>query len=194
MRTGAGCCRAELIYVTTELYHFNMLMTLEIGQQQCCIICVQFTCRATKMTQRLISAFSQDQSAIKCLKFCSTATRLHYRRRKSRLRRSTLPRPVCESSFWPSKEVDETSHNRNTNKPTGASLLIACDARLMDAATARSQSSNGSCHSAVPASAACTLHIADPIRHVGRDQSSYLGSEARPEGPKPEAPKGRQRR
>ena len=99
MRTGAGCCRAELIHVTTELYHFNMLMTLEIGQQQCCIICVQFTCRATKMIQRLISAFSQDQSAIKCLKFCSTATRLHYRRRKSRLRRSTLPRPVCGSSF-----------------------------------------------------------------------------------------------
>ena len=28
------------------------------------------------------------------------------------LRRSTLPRPVYESSFWTSKEVYETSHNR----------------------------------------------------------------------------------
>ena len=33
--------------------------------------------------------------------------------RQSRLRRSTLPRPVYESSFWTSKEVYETSRDRH---------------------------------------------------------------------------------
>jgi len=55
------------------------------------------------------SAFSPDQSV---LNLCSTATRFQRRRPKSRLRRSTLPRPVYESSFWTSKEVYQTSLNR----------------------------------------------------------------------------------
>ena len=45
------------------------------------------------------------------LNFRSTATRSQRRRPKSRLRRSTLPRPVYESSCWTSKEVYETSHS-----------------------------------------------------------------------------------
>ena len=60
------------------------------------------------MIHNLNSAFSPDQS-IKLLEFCSTATRMQRRRRKPRLRRSTLPRPVYESSFWTSKEAYETS-------------------------------------------------------------------------------------
>ena len=55
------------------------------------------------------SAFSPDQSV---LNFRLTATRSQHRRPKSRLRRSTLPRPVYESSYWTSKDVYETSHDR----------------------------------------------------------------------------------
>jgi len=62
------------------------------------------------MIHNLNSAFSPDQS-FKLLEFCSTATRMQRRRRKPRLRRSTLPRPVYESSFWTAKGVYEASHN-----------------------------------------------------------------------------------
>jgi len=57
-------------------------------------------------------AFSTDQSV---LNFCSTVTRLQCRIRKSksRLCRSTLPRPLHESSFSVNvKDVYKTSHNR----------------------------------------------------------------------------------
>jgi len=59
-----------------------------------------------KMIQDVNSTLSPDQSV---LNFCSAATRLQHLRPKSRLRRSTLPRPVYESSFWTSKEAYETS-------------------------------------------------------------------------------------
>jgi len=54
---------AELMYVTTG-YHFNLSMNLEIRQQQCCIICIKFKVRASKMIQHLNSALSPDQSAL----------------------------------------------------------------------------------------------------------------------------------
>ena len=66
----------------------TLLMTLEISHQQSSI---QSTLRGVN------SVFSPDQSVVN---FCSAATRLQRRRRKSRLRRYTLPRPVCESSFF----------------------------------------------------------------------------------------------
>jgi len=69
--------------------HFNISMTFEINIQW---IWMQFKPRADAMIQDENSAFSPDQSV---LNFCSAATR----RRKSRLRRSTLHRPVYESSF-----------------------------------------------------------------------------------------------
>jgi len=62
--------------------------------------------------QDLNSAFSSDQSM---LSFRSSAQVLHGCSAvdvKSRLRRSTLPRPVHESSFCTSEEMYETSHYR----------------------------------------------------------------------------------
>ena len=61
--------------------------------------------------------FRQIGRHIKFLKFSSAATRLQRRRPKSRPRRSTLPRPVCESSCWTSKEAHETSHSPDVGTP-----------------------------------------------------------------------------
>ena len=59
------------------------------------------------------SAFSPDQSV---LSFRSSAQLLHGRSAAdlspAYVGRSTLPRPVYESSFWTSKEIYETSHSR----------------------------------------------------------------------------------
>ena len=72
------------------------------------MFCIQFKLRANKVIRDLNSAFSPDQLP----KFWLTATRLQCCIRKSRLRRSTLPRPVYESSFRTPKKVYETSRNR----------------------------------------------------------------------------------
>jgi len=69
------------------------------------------------------SVFSPDQSVSN---FRSSARLLHGCRRKSRLRRSTLRRPVHQSSFWTSKEVYETFQSRRRKwmriKPTGSRI------------------------------------------------------------------------
>ena len=52
-----------------------------------------------------------DLTVLSVLNVCSTATRSQRRRLKSRLRLSTLPRPVYESSCWTPKEIYETSHD-----------------------------------------------------------------------------------
>jgi len=73
---------------------------------------MQFKLRINKMTQNVNSTFSPDQSVLnfrssaQLLRGCSAADA------SPALRRSTLPRPVYESSFWTSKEVHEASHNR----------------------------------------------------------------------------------
>jgi len=118
------------MYVTTGC-HLNLSMNLEIRQQQCCIICIKFKLRANKMIiQEWISAFSPDQSVLKLPKFCSTATRLQRRRRKSRLLRSTVPRPVCESSFWTSKELYETSQSLELSRSQSDTLFTHLSIRV----------------------------------------------------------------
>ena len=56
--------------------------------------------------------------------------RLQRRRRKPRLRRSTLPSPVHESSYWTSTDVYETSHNRH-HTHTHRGTLFATTARSL---------------------------------------------------------------
>jgi len=102
VRRSAGH-RAELMHATTGITLIITSINLEIRQQQ------SRTGDIKSVTQDLNSAFSPHQSV---LNFWSTATPLLRRISKSHLRRSTLSRTVCESSFWASEEAFETSDNR----------------------------------------------------------------------------------
>jgi len=87
-----------------------MSMNLEISQQR---RCVQFTRRTNKTIQDENRQFRQIRSV---LSVCPTATGSQRRRPKSRLRRSTLPRPEYESSCGTSKKAHETSHDRQKRR------------------------------------------------------------------------------
>jgi len=98
---GGRCRPPGGVSTCNDGYHFNMSINLETKQQQ------SYTLRNNAMIRDVNSTLSPDQSV---LNFCSTATRLQRRRSKSRLLRSTLPRPVYESSFLASEEIYLTSH------------------------------------------------------------------------------------
>jgi len=93
-------------------FDMSISLDIEIRQQQSCI---QFKLRTNEMIQDANLAFSPNQSVLnirtsaQLLHACSAtdASPAYIRR----LRRSTLPRPVHESSSWTSKEVYEMSHN-----------------------------------------------------------------------------------
>jgi len=84
---------------------------------------IQFKLRTNTLIQNVTLAFLPDRYV---LKFCST-----YFRRKSRLRRSTLPRPVCESSFWTSQGV--RIFTLSCMRPDEFHSLCACADTAVDA-------------------------------------------------------------
>ena len=100
----------KFVKLVNLLFPFVFLL-VHSGEIKISKSCIQFKHRTNrpKIIQDVHSAFSPDQFV---LNVCSAATRLQRRRHKSRLRRSTLPRPVYKSSFWASKEEYETSRDR----------------------------------------------------------------------------------
>jgi len=86
-------------------------MYIQIRLQQSC---TQFMLRLNTSMQEVNTAFSPDHPVLNCY------TLWQCRRRKWHL----LLRPVYESSFWTSKAVYETSHNRGSVR-----LSVRRDAR-----------------------------------------------------------------
>ena len=91
-------------------YYVSMSMNLEIRQQQCCIVCIQFELRANKMIQDLNFAFSPEQSV---LSFWSSAQLLYTvaaPRKLSPAYAAALRHPVYE-------DADDQLFERILNNP-----------------------------------------------------------------------------